>query len=81
MHLDGKLLPGNTGSGKADRFPIVITGLDTEQLFGVPKLISGTGINSATATVEALTDWNGLHPLKSSYFGTTAANTGKKTLI
>lgn len=43
VHWDGKLLPDITGKQKVDRLPVIVTGLETEQLLGVPKITSGTG--------------------------------------
>lgn len=56
VHWDGKLLPEDTGMKTVDRLPIIVTGLDTEHLFGVPQIDKGTGINQARTVVEALGD-------------------------
>lgn len=81
LHWDGKLLPNNERSGKIERLPIVVTGLNTEQLLGVPKLDSGSGVNSATAIVEILTEWKLSDRVKALCFDTTPSNTGNKTLL
>lgn len=79
VHWDGKLLPEIDGSRiKVDRLPIVVSGLDTEQLLGVPKLESGTGLNQATAIVQALNIWNVADRVKAMCFDTTSSNTGKQ---
>lgn len=81
LHWDGKLLPNNERSGKIERLPIVVTGLNTEQLLGVPKLDSGSGMNSAKAITEMLTEWNLSDRVIALCFDTTASNTGNKTIL
>lgn len=81
LHWDGKLLPQNDGPGKIERLPIVVTGLDTEQLLGIPKLDTGSGINSAMAIIETLTEWNLSDHVKALCFDTTSSNTGITILL
>lgn len=38
VHWDGKLLPDDETGQSVDRLPIVISGMGTEQLLGVPKM-------------------------------------------
>jgi len=49
VHWDGKLLKDLTGKELVDRLPVIVSGLETNQLLGVPILISGTGEAQATA--------------------------------
>lgn len=82
VHWDGKLLPKITGdAGKVDRLPIVVTGLDTEQLLGVPELSSGTGENNSAAIIQTLEEWNLTDRIKAFCFDTTSSNTGKNNLL
>lgn len=78
VHFDGKLLPDISGSGEiVDRFPIIVSGLDTEQLLGVPKLGSGTGAAQATAIIDTIEDFDITDRVKALCFDTTSTNTGK----
>lgn len=81
VHWDGKLLPELVGKGKVERLPIVLSGLGTEQLLGVPKLNTGSGVNQATAIIETLTDWNIIDRVKAMCFDTTSSNTGILSII
>ena len=54
---DGKLLMDFTGNDYVDRLPIIVTGFGVQQLLGVPKIGSGTGLNQATAVMAALKEW------------------------
>jgi len=40
-----------------DRLPILITGQGVDKLLGVPKLVAGTGANTAPAVYAILEDW------------------------
>lgn len=75
-HFDGKILKDIVGKEKVDRFPVVVTGLETSHLLGVPKLRSGTGVNQADAVIEVLSEWNVQNRIKSMCFDTTTTNTG-----
>lgn len=77
MHWDGKLLPGITGKGTEERLPIIVSGVDTEQLLGIPPLPSGTGANQANAIIKALDDWNVTEQVQAMCFDTTSSNTGR----
>lgn len=81
LHWDGKLLPDNETAGKIERLPIIVTGLDTEQLLGVPKLKSGTGENCAKALISAINDWGVSDRIKALCFDTTSCNTGRLIAI
>lgn len=77
VHWDGKLLPDLVGEATVERLPIIVSGIGTEQLLGVPKLPTGTGANQATAIVNTLYEWNLSERVKAMCFDTTSTNTGK----
>ena len=56
VHWDGKLLPDIVGAGIVERLPIIVSGIGTAQLLGVPKLPTGTGENQITAIVKRVVD-------------------------
>ncbi|XP_044595869.1 uncharacterized protein LOC123272912 [Cotesia glomerata] len=68
IHWDGKLLPDITGRDKVERLPIILSGVNTQQLLGVPKLDRGTGLNQAIAIKEIINEWNILDRIKSNVF-------------
>lgn len=75
-HFDGKLMPDETGVS-SDRLPVVVSGVDTEKLLGIPKLPSGTGAIMGKAVVEFVQDWPGVVDcLAGLCFDTTSSNTG-----
>ena len=76
VHWDGKLLMDLTGNEYVDRLPIVVTGVGVQQLLGVPKIGSGTGLNQATAVMAALKEWGISERVAAISFDTTASNTG-----
>lgn len=67
IHADGK---------KYDRLPVLVTGLDFEQLLGVPRLDSGTGIAQAEASFQLATEWGIEYKIAALVFDTTATNSG-----
>ena len=77
VHWDGKLLPDITGKQKVDRLPVIVSGVETEQLLGVPKITSGTGEAQAAAVVRCIDDWNVRDIIRGLCFDTTASNTGQ----
>ena len=79
VHWDGKMLPDLTGSELVDRLPILVSGCDTEQLLGVPKLPNATGEAISHAVVTMLQEWKIQDQVKAMSFDTTAANTGRKS--
>lgn len=81
LHWDGKILPEIHGIETTDRLPVVVTGLNTEQLLGVPKIDEGTAIKQATAIVETLDEWNLKDRIKGMCFDTAAVNTGNDNFI
>lgn len=81
VHWDGKILPEVNGIETVDRLPIVVTGLNTEQLLGVPKIDEGTAIKQATAVVETLDEWNLKDRIRGICFDTAAVNTGNDYFI
>lgn len=81
VHWDGKLLPEMTGSTKVERLPVIITGLDCEQLFGVPKLNESSAFHRNEVIFELLEDWNITDKIGALCFDTTSVNTGKLFLL
>ena len=77
VHWDGKLLLDLTGKELVDRLPVLVSGLNTFQLFGVPKLVSGTGEAQAAAVHQLLEDWGLKHLVRALCFDITANNTGQ----
>ncbi|KAG0721910.1 hypothetical protein GWK47_006161 [Chionoecetes opilio] len=55
---------------------ILVFGINTEKLLGVPKLLSGTGKAIATAVSAALEEWDISENVSALSFDTTASNTG-----
>jgi len=53
IHWDTKLLENMSGK-LVDRLAIIGTGPDIEQLLGVPKLCSGTGIEISSAVYDMI---------------------------
>lgn len=76
VHWDGKHLPESTGGVMVERLPIVVSGLETEQLLGVPKLCTGSGANQSKAIIKVLDEWNLSQHIKAMCFDTTSTNTG-----
>ena len=77
VHWDEKLLPDLTGKDLVNCSPVLVSGLNTFQILGVPKLVSGTGEAQAAAVHQLLEDWGLKHLLRALFFDTTATNTGK----
>lgn len=76
LGFDGKILQDLTGIGKVDRVPVVVSGVNTSHLLGVPKMSSGTGLNQAMAILKVLEEWKLTDRIKALTFDTTAVNTG-----
>lgn len=77
VHWDGKILSDIVGSDSVDRLPVVLTSSGEEQLLGVPKISSGTGIDQASAVYSTLNDWGVSRYVEAMCFDTAATNTGK----
>lgn len=77
VHWDGKMLPDLTVGEKVERVAILVTGSGTEQLLGIPKLVSPTGQSAATVVLQSLEDWKAVDQVKALCFDTTTTNTGK----
>jgi hypothetical protein len=75
VHWDGKIMPDEQG-GSVDRIAILVSGINTEKLLGVPKLLSGTGQAIATAVSAALEEWDMSENVSALSFDTTSSNTG-----
>lgn len=65
-----------TDGKKYDRLPVLVSGLDFEQLLGVPRLDSGTGLAQADASFELATAWEIEKKIAGLVFDTTATNSG-----
>ncbi|XP_044584699.1 uncharacterized protein LOC123265119 [Cotesia glomerata] len=76
VHWDGKLLSDIVRSDTVDRLPIVLSSSGEEQLLGVPKINSGTGIEQATAVHSTLDQWGVSRYVKAVCFDTAVTNTG-----
>jgi len=61
---------------KYDRLPVLVSGLDFEQLLGVPRLDSGTGLAQAEASFKLATAWEIEKKIAGLVFDTTATNSG-----
>jgi len=79
VHWDGNLLKDLTEKQHVDRLPILVTGLGVHKLLGVPKLVGGTGENTAAAVYGALDDWGVTHRVQGMCFDTTSSNKGHRT--
>ncbi|KAG5881633.1 hypothetical protein JTB14_033420 [Gonioctena quinquepunctata] len=79
IHWDGNMLPDITGRDKVDKLSMISSGVNTQQLLGVPKLERGTGLNQATVIKDTINEWNVSDRIKAMCFDTCAANTGKFT--
>ncbi|XP_015116001.1 uncharacterized protein LOC107040428 [Diachasma alloeum] len=77
VHWDGKQLAalGNKYE-KIERLPVLISGIDGDELLGVPKLESGTGEEQANAIFKCLDERGFLDVICAMVFDTTASNTG-----
>lgn len=76
VHWDGKLLSDIVGTEVVDRLPILLTSCGSEQLLGVPKIDSGTGVEQALAVQSTLKQWGVSDYVKAMCFDTAATNTG-----
>ena len=79
VHWDGKLLQDLTGKKHVDRLPILVSGYGVNKLLGVPKLVGGTGENTANAVSGALHEWGVADRVVAMCFDTTSSNTGHRT--
>ena len=75
VHCDGKLMEDLTSREHVVLLAVLISGVGVEQLFGAPKIPSGTGMAQA-AVVLCLEDWNVLDRIVTLCFDKTASNTG-----
>lgn len=76
VHWDGKLLT-SLGASKKERLPIIVSGVNIEQLLSVPMLDKSTGANQAKIIYQVLKEWNHVDQVKAMCFDTTAVNSGK----
>lgn len=77
VHWDGKLLLDLDSRKKVERLPIIVSGSDSEQLLGIPKLDDGSASTTATTIVETIREWNLHERIRAMCFDTTPVNTGK----
>lgn len=86
VHWDGTLVRDVTEPDtianvkKVERLAIIVTGIGTEQLLGVPKMKSSTGREQATAVFKSLGEWDVTDRVRALCFDTTSSNTGKYQL-
>jgi len=78
IHWDGRILPALTGNDKVDRLAVLDSGNGIMKLFGVPKLLAGTGEVQANAVYQLIDDWQLTERIQTMCFDTTASNTGRK---
>jgi len=79
VHFDGKLLPAIVGSTeKEECVAVVVTGLTSEKLLAIPKVVQGTGEQMAQAAAETLNSWDLTEDVVGMSFDTIAANTGHR---
>ena len=79
VHWDGKLLPDTDESTQlVDRMVVLLTSCEdsSTKLLGVPKLLSGTGKETADAVKGLLQSWDIGTDTVGACFDTTASNTG-----
>ena len=79
VHWDGKLLPDTDESTQlVDRMAVLLTSSEdsSTKLLGVPKLLSGTGKETADAVKGLLESWDIGRDTVGACFDTTASNTG-----
>lgn len=62
-----------------DRFSILVSGNENQQLISVPKLLSGMGKVITDAVVAAVQEWGIKSKIRAMCFNTTATNTGYKS--
>jgi hypothetical protein len=81
VHWDGKLMINSTSKENSkdhcDRIAVVVSGLQTEKILGIPKALSGTGKAQATATYNLLVSAKKVDDVVAMSFDTTASNSGK----
>lgn len=82
LHWDGKLLPkiDNAQSGNVERLPVVVSGLNTMQLLGVPMLEKTSGEIQAVVITETLNEWNLSDRITALCFDTASINTGTRVI-
>lgn len=77
VHWDGKMLPELTGHKLVERLPIIITHMEGEQLIGVPRLSSSTGMEISKTVFDALNEWKLSNKIVAACFDTTASKSGR----
>lgn len=77
LHWDTKFLQDICIYDKVDRLAVLVSGLNFEQLLGIPKIESGTGEHQAMSIIDLLDRWGITNCIKGLCFDTTASNSGK----
>ncbi|XP_074110879.1 uncharacterized protein LOC141535036 [Cotesia typhae] len=65
---------------KVDRLAVLVSGLNFEQLLGIPKIESGTGEHQAMSIIDLLDRWGLTNCIKGLCFDTTASNSDPETV-
>src|SRR5699024_3042588 len=76
IHWDGKLLPEMTGCTKVERLPVIMRGLNCDQILGVPKLNKSTGFLQTEVIFQLLGERDLTDKVGALCFDTTGVNTG-----
>ena len=76
VHWDSKLLPNENKTEKIDWLPVIVCGVEFNQLLEVCSLQSGTGEEMSNAVFRTIIEWNCSQKIKGMCFDTTASNTG-----
>jgi len=76
IHWDGKLLPSLTSKNLVDRFPVIISCGNHEQLLSVPKLLVGTE-EQAINVYQLIEEWGLNNSVIVACCDTTASNKGR----
>lgn len=77
VHWDGKLLPDLDNKKIIERLPIIISGCNSDQLLGVPRIEGGTAQKQAQSIIETIHEWNLQERIRAMCFDTTNVNSGK----
>ncbi|XP_044594027.1 uncharacterized protein LOC123271702 [Cotesia glomerata] len=76
LHWDTKFLQDICIYDKVDRLAVLVSGLNFEQLLGIPKTESGAGEHQAMSIIDLLDRWGITNCIKGLCFDTTASNSG-----
>jgi len=76
LHWDGKLLLNLICQERVDRLPVLVCAGNKEFLLGVPKIMTGTGLQQAIAVTDLIKKYKLVRHLIGMVFDTTLSNTG-----